>query len=136
MSNFLLNFLWNDYCFWTCDLDLVATAVGEVVDSGMIAYSPYSLITFSPSNPWFDHACSSAILDREGALRPYQASPEFTHVTFISISNCRSAKIYRTRSSFRKRKIDKINSSPTEKCFWSLAKKKKKKKKKNLQQLL
>ena len=46
MSNFLLDFPWNDYCFQTCDPDLAATAVGEVVDSGMKAYIPYSLITF------------------------------------------------------------------------------------------
>ena len=124
MSNFLLDFPWNDYCFRTRDPDLAATAVGEVVDSGMRAYIPYSLTIFSPSNPWFDRACSSAILDREGAHRSYQASPsELTHATFISARNRCSAKLRRARSSFRKRKIDKLNSSPTEKCFWSLSKK-------------
>ena len=124
MSNFLLDFPWNDYCFRTRDPDLAATAVGEVVDSGMRAYIPYSLTTFSPSNPWFDRACSSAISDREGAHRSYQASPsELTHTTFISARNRCSAKLRRARSSFRKRKIDKLNFSPTEKCFWSLSKK-------------
>ena len=124
MSNFLLDFPWNDYCFRTRDPDLAATAVGEVVDSGMRAYIPYSLTTFSPSNPWFDRACSSAISDREGAHRSYRASPsELTHATFISARNRCSAKLRRARSSFRKRKIDKLNSSPTEKCFWSLSKK-------------
>ena len=34
-----------------------------------------------------------------------------------------SAKLRRARSSFRKRKIDKLNSSPTEKCFRSLSQK-------------
>ena len=63
MSNFLFDFPWDDYCFQTRDPDLAATAVGEVMDSGMRAYIPYSLITFSPSKPWFDHACSSAISD-------------------------------------------------------------------------
>ena len=119
MSNYLLDFPWNDYCFRTRDPDLAATAVGEVVDSGMRAYIPYSLTTFSPSNPWFDRVCSSAISDREGAHRSYQASPsELTHATFISARNRCSAKLRRARSSFRKRKIDKLNSSPTEKCFW------------------
>ena len=90
----------------------------------MRAYIPYSLTTFSPSNPWFHRACSSAISDREGAHRSYQASPsELTHATFISARNCCSAKLRSARSSFRKRKIDKLNSSPTEKCFWSLSKK-------------
>ena len=63
MSNLLLDFPWDDYCFRTRDPDLAATAVGEVVDSGMRAYITYSLITFSSSNPWFDCACSSAISD-------------------------------------------------------------------------
>ena len=90
----------------------------------MRAYILYSLITFSPSKPWFDRACSSAISDREGAHRSYQASPsELTHATFISARNRCSAKLRRARSSFCKRKIDKLNSSPTEKCFWSLSKK-------------
>ena len=124
MSNFLLDFPWDDYCFWTRYPDLAAcTAVGEVMDSGMRAYIPYSLITFSPSKPWFDRACSSAISDREGAHRSYQASPsELTHATFISARNRCSAKLRRARLSFRKRKIDKLSSSPTEKCFWSLSK--------------
>ena len=130
MNNFLLDFPWNDYCLRTRDPDLAATAAVEVVDSGMRAYIPYSLITCHPSNPWFDHACSSAISDREGEYRSYQASPsELTYATFISPRNRYSAKICRAHSSFNKRKIDKLNSSPTEKCLWSLSKKKKKKKK-------
>ena len=61
----------------------------------MRAYIPYSVITFSP-NPWFDCACSSAISDREGAHRSYQASPsELTHATFISARNRCSAKLRR-----------------------------------------
>ena len=51
MSNFLFDFPWEDYCFRTRDPDQAATAVGEVIDSGMKAYIPYSLITFSPSKP-------------------------------------------------------------------------------------
>ena len=114
MSNFLIDFPWNDYCFQTRDPDLAATAVGEVLDSGMRAYIPYSLINFSPSNPWFDRACSSAISDREGAHRSYQASPsELTHATFISARNHCCAKLRRARSSFRKRKIDKLNYTYT-----------------------
>ena len=123
MSNFLLDFPWNDHRFRTRDPDLATTAVGEVMDSGMRAYIPYSLITFSP-NPWFDCVCSSAISDREGAHQSYQASPsELTHATFISARSHCSGKICRAHSSFRKQKIDKLKPSPTEKCFWSLSKK-------------
>ena len=121
MSNFLLDFSWIDYCFRTHDPDLATTEVGEVMDSGMRAYIPYSLITFSPSYPWFDRACYSAISGREWAHRSYQ-TPEFTHITFISARNQCSAKLRRARSSFRKRKIDKLNFSPTEKYFLSLSK--------------
>ena len=123
MSNFLLDFPWNDYCFRTRNPDLAATAVGEIMDSGMSAYIPYSFLTFFPSNPWFDCACSCAISDREGAHRSCQASSEHTHATFISAWNRCFAKIRRARLSFRKRKIDKLNSFPTEKCFRSLSKK-------------
>ena len=123
MSNFFLDFPWDGYCFRTRDPDLAATAVGEFMDSGRRAYIPYSLTTFSPSKPWFDRACSSAISEREGAHRSYQASPsELTHAAFISARNRCSAKLC-SCSSFRKRKIDKLNSSPIEKCFWSLSKK-------------
>ena len=72
----------------------------------MRACIPYSLITYSPSNPWFDRACSSAISDREGVHRSYQASPsELTHATFISARNHCSAKICRARSSLQKGKF-------------------------------
>ena len=67
MSNVFLDLPWNDYCFRTCDPELAATAVGEVVDSGMRACISHSIITFSPFNPLFDCTCSSAISDREGA---------------------------------------------------------------------
>ena len=124
ISNFLLDVPWNDYCFRTRDPDLVATAVGEVMDSGMRTYIPYALTTFSLFNPWFDRGCSFAISEREGAHRSYQASPsELTHATFISARNRCSANIHRACSSFRKRKTDKLNFSPTEKCFWPLSKK-------------
>ena len=95
--------------------------IGEVIDSGMRAYIPYSLITFSPSNPWFHRVCSS-ISDRKRAHRSYQASSEFTHATFIFARNRCCVKIRRACSSSHKRKINELNSS-TEKCFWSLSKK-------------
>ena len=99
-----MDFPWNDYCFWTCNFDLAATAVGKTMDLGMGAYIPCSLITFSSSNLWFDHACSSAISGREGAHRSYRASPsELTHASFISARNSCSTKIHRARSSFHKK---------------------------------
>ena len=95
MSNFLLDFPWDDYCFRILDPDLTTAAVGEVMDSGMRAYIPHSLITFSPSKPWFDRACSSAISDREEAHRSYQAFPSaLTYAASISAKNRCSAKLH------------------------------------------
>ena len=94
------------------------------MDLGIRAYIPYFLITFSPSNLWFDCACSSVISDREGALRSYEASPsEHTHATFISARNHWSTKIHKIRLSFHKRKIGKLISSLTDKRFSFLSKK-------------
>ena len=39
MSNFLLDFPWNDYCSRTRNPDLAATAIGEVMDSGVRAHA-------------------------------------------------------------------------------------------------
>ena len=61
MRDFLLNFPWSDYCFWTRNSDLATTAAEEVVISRMRVCIPSSLTSLSPSNPWFDHVCSSAI---------------------------------------------------------------------------
>ena len=35
-----------DYCFWTCNLDLAATAVGDAITLGVMAYIPSFSITF------------------------------------------------------------------------------------------
>ena len=43
MSEFLLDFPWNDYCFQIRNLDLAATAVGEVITSGIKTHIPSSL---------------------------------------------------------------------------------------------
>ena len=118
MSEFLSDFSQNDYCFRTRNPGLEATAVDEVITSGIRAYISSS-ITFSPSNPWFDRVCASAIADREGVHWSLQDPPELTHAR-----NRGSAKVCRVRSSFHERKNDRLNSSPTEKCFWSLSKKK------------
>ena len=75
MSDFLKDFPWEDYCFRSRDPDQVAPKVAEVLTSGMEAYIPSSTKTFSPSKPWFDHACSLAIQARERAYQSYEDSP-------------------------------------------------------------
>ena len=69
---------------------------GGAQTGGARAIAPYAPYKSNPANPSFDRACSSAISDREGAHRSYQASPsELTHAAFISAKNCCSAKIRR-----------------------------------------
>ena len=91
--------------------------------AGMDAYVPSSVRSFSPSNPWFDRACSRAIQTREGAYQSWKSlpSPEM-HANFISARNRCKAIIRKAKHSFIKRKCDRLTSTPTEKPFWSLAK--------------
>ena len=91
--------------------------------AGMDAYIPSSLKSFSPTNPWFDRACSRAIQEREGAYRTWKSSPSpETHANFISARNRCKAVIRRAKHSFIKRKCDRLTSSPSDKPFWSLTK--------------
>ena len=62
--DFLLDFPWNNYCFQTFNPDLAATAIEEVITSGMEACIPSSK-TYSISSPWHDHTCPSALLAKE-----------------------------------------------------------------------
>ena len=122
MSDFLLDILWNDNCFRTRDPDLAATAVGKEIDSGMRTYSPYSSIAFSPSNPWFDHACSSAISDSKGVHRLCQtSSSELTCATLFLLGIFALLRFIEPVHLSVKGKL--IGLTPTEKCFWSLSKK-------------
>ena len=92
--------------------------------SGMEAYIPSTTKTFSPTKPWFDHACSLAIQSRERAYRSYKDSPsELSLNIFRSARNRCAIQIRRAKSAFYKQKVEKLSSSPTDKCFWSLAKK-------------
>ena len=123
MSAFLLDFPWDDYCFRSGDPDVVAPLVTDVMVAGMEAYVPHSDKTFSPSKPWFDHACSMAVEAKKRAFRSYQSSPsDLTRTAFISARNRCKNKIRRAKASFYKRKVDSLTRSITEKAYWSLVK--------------
>ena len=87
MSDFLNDFPWEDYCFRSRDPDQVAPKVAEVLISGMEAYIPSTTKTFSPTKPWFDHACSLAIQAQEREYRSYKDSP-----SELSLNIFRSAR--------------------------------------------
>merc|ERR1712002_923990 len=79
--------------------------------------------SFSPSNHWFNRACSLAVQARERAYRLYQDSPSAsTHSDFISARNRCKATIRRVKHSFIQRKCDNLTLSPSNSAFWSLAK--------------
>ena len=124
LSSYFLDFPWEDYCFRSGDPDTVAPLVTDVIVSGMEAYVPFSIKTFSPSKPWFDHACFLAVQARERAFRSYRSSPSaLTHAAFISARNRCKSTTRKAKTSFGKKKVESLTRSPTEKAFWSLAKK-------------
>ena len=123
LSSFLLDFPWREYCFFSGDSSLAALKVVEVLLSGMEAYIPSSIKTFSPTNPWFDHSCSRAIQAREEAYRSYKESPsEINHSNFISARNRCKTVIRRAKHSYLRRRCSNLTDSPTNSALFSLAK--------------
>ena len=122
LRDFILDFPWGDYCFKTRDPDVAAPRVAEVLVSGIEAYVPSTVKTFSPANPWYDRSCTLAIQARDQAHDLYQASPSAaSHASYKSARNRCTALIRRKKFSSVKRKTHNLNLSPTEKSFWSLA---------------
>ena len=123
ISSFLLDFPW-DSCFLTRDPNVVTPHVTEILTSVIEAYVPSTVKTFSPTKPWFDRACSRTVLSKERAHMSFQSSPSaVTHASFNSARNRCTSRLRKKKFSFIKRKTEILNSSPTEKNFWSLANK-------------
>ncbi len=61
------DFPWNEYCIQNGDPSECAQRITEVIVSGMRAYVPHTFSTPHAKKPWFNHACSHAIKDREVA---------------------------------------------------------------------
>ena len=120
----ILDFPWDKYCFLNKDANVVAPRVGEVFTSIIEAYVPSSTKSFSPAKPWFDRACSGAVRAKERAHESFLTSPSVgTHASFNSARNRCTSHLRRRKFFFTKRKTSVLNSSPTEKKFWSLANK-------------
>ena len=103
---------------------MVTPRVTEVITSAIEAYVPSTVKTFSPTKPWFDRACSKAVQSKERSHMSFQTSPSpITHTSFNSARNRCTTKLRKRKFSFIKRKTEILNSSPTEKNFWSLANK-------------
>ena len=117
------DFPWNDYCFRVRDPSVCAQRITEVIVSGMEAYIPH---TFSPTHarkPWFNHACSRAVKDREAAYRRYLSlRTNDSHSLYISARNRAKSILRLTKNSFINRKCQNLLSSNSSKNFWHLAK--------------
>ena len=123
ISSFLLDFPW-DSCFSSRDPNVVTPHITEILTSVMEAYVPSTVKTFSPTKPWFDKACSRTVLSKERAHMSFQSSPSaVTHASFNSARNRCTSRLRKKKFTFIKRKTEILNSSPTEKNFWSLANK-------------
>ena len=123
LGAFLLDFPWVDYCFRSRDPSLAAGKIADIMVAAMEAFVPSSVKSFSPSKPWFDHACSLAVQARERAYQSYLHSRSaLTHQAFISSRNRCKAILHKAKHSFVKKKCDNLTSSPSTNAFWSLAK--------------
>ena len=123
LREFIRDFPWDDYCFSSQNPNQVALSATEVLVSGMEAYIPSSVKSFSPTKPWFDRSCSSATRARDRAYRAWQNSRSATtHSDFISARNRCKRALRKAKHRFVQKKCDDLTSSPTTNSFWSLAK--------------
>jgi len=95
-----------------------------VILAGLEAYIPYSSLRSSSNcKPWFDDACSEAILARNRAYQSWKNNPTpLTHSNFISLRNRAHSIISKTKDRFIKNKCNNLVNNPSSKSFWSLSK--------------
>ena len=123
MREFFRDFPWDDYCFSSRNPNQITNRIAEVINSGMEAYIPSSIKSFSPTKPWFDRTCSNATQARDRAFRTWKNSPSpITHSSFISARNRCKLALRRAKHRFVQKKCDDLTSSPSNSSFWSLAK--------------
>src|SRR5678816_1739517 len=93
---------------------------GAVIVDGISRFIPSSTKSFSPHNPWFDHACSLAIQARDSSYQGWKNSRSpITLANFHSARNrCRDT-LRRAKRAFIKGKCANLLGSLTDKCFIS-----------------
>ena len=117
------DFPWNDYCFQDRDPSVCAQRITEVIVSGMEAYIPRSFSTPHAKKPWFNHACSRAVNDREVAHKRYQSlQTNANYELYISARNRAKSILRLTKNSFINRKCQNLAFSNSSRDFWHLAK--------------
>ena len=122
LSSFYSDFPWDDV-FRPGVTDSATVDVTGTILAGMEAYIPSTTKTFSPSKPWFDESCSSAIEARERAYQAYITSrSNLTFRAFVAARNRCSYKIRRAKSSFIKQKKSRLTNNPSTGALFSLSK--------------
>ena len=117
------DFPWNDYCFQDRDPSVCAQRITEVIVSGMEAYIPHTFSTPHAKKPWFNHACSCAIKDREAAHKRYLSlRTPANHDLYISARNHAKSVLRLAKNSFINRQCQNLASSNSSRSFWHLAK--------------
>ena len=121
LRQYFFDFPWNDYCFQVGDPSVCAERVAEVILSGMEAYIPSS---FSPTNtkkPWFTHACSKAIKNRERAFLGYRRNPTpHFHSLYITARNQARSILRNAKNSYISKKCANLSGSNSSRSFWRL----------------
>ena len=123
MRQYFSDFPWNDYCFRVRDPSVCAQRITEVIVSAMEVFIPHTFSTPNAKKPWFNHACSRAVKDRETAFKRYQSLPTpNNHALYISARNRAKSILRLTKNSFIHRKCNNLANSNSPKDFWHLAK--------------
>ncbi len=117
------DFPWNEYCFQVRDPSVCAQCITEVIVSGMEVYIPHTFSLPHVKKPWFNHACSHAIKDREAAYKRYMSleTPE-NYALYVSAQNRTKSIVRLTKVSIINWKCEDLTSSNSSKDFWHLTK--------------
>ena len=123
LRQYLFDFPWNDFCFHGRGPSECALRITEVILSGMEAYIPYSYPPPNSKKPWFNHACSTAVHNKEVAFRRYrrQQTP-LNHSLYVSARNRAKSVLRLSKCKFIRSKCHELSHSNSSRSFWHLTK--------------
>ncbi|KAK3884497.1 hypothetical protein Pcinc_011235 [Petrolisthes cinctipes] len=123
LRQYFNDFPWNDFCFRGRGPSECAARITEVILSGMEAYIPYSFPLTNSRNSWFNHACSTAVHNKEEAFRRYRRlQTDESRALYISARNRAKSVLRLAKKSFIRAKCNDLSNSSTSRSFWHLAK--------------
>ena len=123
LRQYFSDFPWNDYCFRGREPTVCASRITEIILSGMEAYIPFSYPLTNAKKPWFNHACSNAIRDKERAFNRYRRQPTpDSHHAYICARNRAKSILRSAKNTFIRNKCSELSNSNSSRSFWHLAK--------------